>query len=91
MRYHGPMADREDAVARIRRGAKNLRFSDLCHLLERAGFVLDRTRGSHRIFRHAERPDVPFVNLQSARGGKAKPYQVKQVLNILEAYGLEVK
>jgi hypothetical protein len=35
-----------------------------------------RIKGGHHIFMHEEVPEI--LNLQS-RGGKAKPYQVKQV------------
>jgi hypothetical protein len=52
--------------------------------------VLDRKRGSHRIYRHPLRPDLPLVNLQESGAGKAKPYQVRQVLGIIETHGLKV-
>ena len=64
-------------------------FDDLCGLLEHVGFVLRRTAGSHRIYRHATRPALPLMNLQRAAGGKAKPYQVRQVLEVIEVNGLE--
>jgi hypothetical protein len=31
------------------------------------------------------------VNLQEGQAGKAKPYQVRQVLGLIDAYKLEVK
>jgi hypothetical protein len=43
--------------------------------------------GSHHIF---ARQDVrEFVNLQDV-GGKAKPYQVKQLLDLVERYNLPI-
>jgi predicted RNA binding protein YcfA (HicA-like mRNA interferase family) len=57
----------------------NIPFDDLCGLLERLGFER-RTRGSHNVFRRpglAERP-----NLQRS-GSHAKPYQVRQVRDII--------
>lgn len=52
------------------------------------GFWLDRINGSHHIFVH---PDVPeLVNLQNVKG-KAKPYQVKQLLQIIEQYNLQME
>jgi len=46
---------------------------------------LVRILGSHHIFAH---PDVPnLVNLQDV-AGTAKPYQVRQVLRLLERYDL---
>jgi hypothetical protein len=74
-----------------RRSPANIRFSDLRGLVERAGFVLRSTRGSHRIYRHATRREIPLINLQEERGGKAKPYQVRQVVRIIDEWELEVK
>jgi len=65
----------------------SIAFCDLCNLLERLGFE-KRTRGSHNIFRRngvSERP-----NLQKS-GAHAKPYQVKQVREILLRYRLADK
>lgn len=65
-------------------GDANVPFDDLCHLLDRLGFER-RTRGSHNIFRKdgiLERP-----NLQRAVGN-AKPYQVRQVRDIIVKYKL---
>ncbi len=65
-------------------GDANIRFNDLCSLLERMGFER-RTRGSHTIFRRAGIEDK--VNLQKD-GNKAKPYQVRQVRDIILKYRL---
>ena len=69
----------------------NVRFRDLCGLLLRIGYALDRKRGSHLIYRHSSQRDLPIVNLQEGPAGKAKPYQVRQVLGLIDAYKLEVK
>lgn len=66
-------------------GSKNIRFSDMVTLVEGYGFRLVRVNGSHHIF---SRPDIPnLVNIQNAQG-KAKPYQVRQFLRIVERYSL---
>jgi len=63
----------------------NVAFSDLCSLLLALGFR-ERVRGGHHVF---TRDDViERINLQKD-GNKAKPYQVKQVRNILQRYGKE--
>jgi hypothetical protein len=62
----------------------NISFDDLCHLLSRLGFER-RTRGSHNIFRKDGVVDMP--NLQKA-GGNAKPYQVRQVRDVIVRYKL---
>jgi hypothetical protein len=52
------------------------------------GFHLSRVSGSHHIF---SRPGVPeLLNLQEVRG-MAKPYQVRQLLQLAERYNLEVQ
>ena len=62
----------------------NIEFSGLSQLLIRLGFE-ERVRGSHHIF---TRDDVTeILNLQP-KGGKAKPYQIKQVRSILVKYQL---
>jgi hypothetical protein len=72
-------------LQKILMGSQNIRFNDLINLIEALGFVLDRVNGSHHIFKH---PDVQeLVNLQDVRG-EAKPYQVRQVVELIEAYGL---
>jgi predicted RNA binding protein YcfA (HicA-like mRNA interferase family) len=63
----------------------NLRFEKACTLARAFGFHLSRVSGSHHIF---ARPGVrELVNLQEV-AGKAKPYQVKQLLGLVERYNL---
>lgn len=63
---------------------KNILFDDLCGLLERLQFDR-RTKGSHTIFRRQGVNERP--NLQ--RDGKnAKPYQVRQIRDIIVRHGL---
>ena len=64
----------------------NINFQQLCNLMVRLGFE-QRIRGSHHIFRKSGIEEK--VNLQKD-GNKAKPYQIKQVRNIILRYKLEV-
>jgi predicted RNA binding protein YcfA (HicA-like mRNA interferase family) len=69
-------------------GSKNIRFEDFVSLVEAFGFRHVRTSGSHHIF---ERSGITeLVNLQN-RKGKAKPYQIKQFLELVELYNLELE
>jgi predicted RNA binding protein YcfA (HicA-like mRNA interferase family) len=69
-------------------GSKNISFSDVVLCIEAFGFVLTRVNGSHHIFVH---PGVPqLINLQNV-DGKAKPYQVRQFLQIVERYDLKME
>jgi len=62
----------------------NLKFEDLCGLLEKIGFE-KRIRGSHHMFR--KEGVLEKINLQRD-GNKAKTYQVRQVRAILLKYKL---
>lgn len=66
-------------------GSKNIRFHELVALVEAFGFRLARVNGSHHIFVHPRVREQ--VNLQDKRG-KAKPYQVRQFLELVEEYNL---
>jgi hypothetical protein len=90
MWYHHLVARWARVLDSARRGPANVSFDDLCSLVERIGYVKRRQTGSHRIYRHPARPDLPLINLQRSRSGKAKPYQVRQVLDIIDTYNLEV-
>ena len=62
----------------------NIAFRDLCGLLSALGFSL-RKKGSHHIFFRDGVAEI--LNLQP-KGGKAKPYQVKQVRSVVVRYKL---
>jgi len=58
---------------------KNFDFNDIVLILERFGFT-NRVKGSHHIFYKEGIEEI--INLQPL-DNKAKPYQVKQVREIL--------
>lgn len=62
----------------------NIPFADLRNLLEHLGFA-ERIHGSHHIFSKEGIEEI--VNLQP-KGNKAKPYQVKQVRDLIIKYKL---
>ncbi|MBI1879503.1 MAG: type II toxin-antitoxin system HicA family toxin [Chloroflexi bacterium] len=65
----------------------NISFVQLCGLLSSLGFN-ERIRGSHHIFTKESVEEI--LNLQP-KGANAKPYQVKQVRNVIIKYKLGVK
>lgn len=81
------MSKYEKLLLRLLRGTSdtNIAFTELCQLLTHFGFG-ERTRGSHHIFTKAGVEEI--LNLQPKQDGKAKPYQVKQVRNLLLKYKL---
>ena len=81
------MTHYEKFLKRLMDGAadKDISFSELCTLLHRLGFD-ERIRGDHHIFFKEGVDEI--LNLQP-RGVQAKPYQVKQVRNLIRKYHLE--
>lgn len=72
------MTTTTEILARMRRNPSGISFRDLCKVCDQY-FGKPRQFGtSHRVYRTPWQGD-PRVNIQSARG-KAKPYQVRQVL-----------
>ena len=76
----------EKILEKLLRGESdaNLRFEELCHLLQAKGFRM-RISGSHHIF--TKSGVIERINLQRD-GSKAKSYQVRQVRRILTNYKL---
>lgn len=60
-------------------------FRVLIQKVKRFGFMPVRQKGSHIRFVHPEVSDL--LNLQNIKG-KAKPYQLKQLLRIVEKHNL---
>lgn len=73
-------------LLRVLRGTADasIRFEELRGLLAHLGFE-ERVRGSHHIFTREGIEEI--LNLQS-RGAQAKPYQVKQVRQVVVKYKL---
>ena len=67
------------------RSDANIRFDDLCKLLLALNFD-QRTKGGHRIFTRDGMEEI--INLQPLRDGMTKPYQVRQVRQLLTKYQL---
>jgi predicted RNA binding protein YcfA (HicA-like mRNA interferase family) len=79
----------EQLLARLTTGnLRNVRFRDFCSLAEAFGFRLERVRGSHHIYRHVA--ISARLNLQDHRG-EAKPYQIRQLLTIVEECNLTLE
>ena len=75
-------------LKKILAGSGPIRFSEATALAEAFGFSLNRINASYHIFTHPETPEL--INLQNVNG-KAKPYQLKQLLSIVEKHGLHME
>lgn len=85
------MSKVEEILAQMQQNPKEVRFRDLCKVCD---FYFGRARqggSSHRVYKTPWQGD-PRVNIQNDKG-KAKSYQVKQVLKAIEKleenYGTE--
>lgn len=81
--------NRRKLLRRLAEGAlQSVAFGDLVNLVEGFGFRQQRVSGSHHIFAH---PGIPeLINLQELHGA-AKPYQIRQLLRLVERYNLELE
>lgn len=78
-----------ETIAKLEKEKANTRFSQLLKICEEF-FGRPRVKGSHHIFKTPWVGD-PRLNIQSDKG-KAKPYQVGQVIDALtKLAGIETK
>ena len=76
------MSDIQDILDLMARNTRGVSFADLCKVCE---FHFGKPRlgsGSHKIYRTPWQGD-PRINIQNNKG-KAKAYQVRQVLKAIE-------
>jgi len=81
------MAKIEDILEEMRRNPGNVRFKDVCKICEHFFGSPRKSASSHRIYKTPWQGD-PRINIQNHRG-KAKAYQVKQVLLAIEKLEVE--
>ena len=79
--------NKKKLLAKAASGSKNISFNEIVTLVEAFGFRLARINGSHHIFTHPQVREL--VNLQEV-SGKAKHYQVRQFLELVELYDLKL-
>lgn len=79
---------KDKLLKKLRSGSKNIKFTELQATTEYFGFHLDRISGSHHIYIHPKIPEL--LNIQNVKG-KAKPYQVKQFIALVERYNLTME
>ncbi len=69
----------------LKKNPKNVQFNKLCKAAELFGFRFRGGKGSHRIY--VRKGISGLLNFQNV-GGWAKPYQVKQLIKIIDKYDL---
>jgi hypothetical protein len=84
------MAKLDDLIEQMRREPQNVRYADACTVAD-AFFGKPRQQGtSHRVWKMPWAGD-PRVNMQEGKGGKAKAYQVQQLLTAIDRWYAEAK
>ena len=77
--------DREEIYRDLKERVTNVRFEELCRAVELFGFKFKGGKGSHRVF--VREGVKELLNFQDVKG-KAKPYQVRQFIRLIEKYNL---
>lgn len=83
------MAKWHKLLDKLLAGSYDIRFNEFVGLLERFGFGLARTQGSHHVFVHSD--VMEMLSIQPRKDGKAKPYQLRQFLRLVEEYDLRLE
>ncbi len=81
------MGDTTEIIKKMKQNPQNVRFADLCKIYDLYFGQARQKSSSHRIYKTPWQGD-PRVNIQNWKG-KAKAYQVKQVLNAIERLEVE--
>ena len=76
------MAIIKNIIIQMKQNQKNIRFFDLCKVCDHYFGEARQSGSSHRVYKTPWKGD-PRVNIQNDKG-KAKIYQVKQVLKAIE-------
>ena len=76
------MGKTNEMIKQMKQSPKNIRFADLCKICDLYFGQARQQSSSHRIYKTPWQGD-PRVNIQN-RKGKAKAYQVKQVLKAID-------
>jgi hypothetical protein len=77
-----------NAINELEKSPQNVKFSDLCKICDLYFGKARQKSTSHRIYKTPWHGD-PRINIQ-AKSGKAKVYQVKQVIKALKRLEVEI-
>lgn len=79
------MTRRRKLLEKARNNPASVRFQEICLLAEHLGFTKRGGKGSHIVY---EKDGVEEILTFQDRKGMAKPYQVKQLLAVIDKYRL---
>jgi hypothetical protein len=83
----------EELLKQVRENPADVRFTDIVKLAKQMGWEPVGGKGSHTVFKHPNgrliRNKFPIpLNLQEGKDGKAKAYQVEQLLDMALELGI---
>ena len=81
------MSKIDQILEQMRQSPNGIRFADLCRICDHFFGEARQRKSSHRVYKTPWQGD-PRVNIQNAKG-KAKSYQVKQILKAIERLDYE--
>jgi len=81
------MGNTSEILKQMKQTPKNVRFADLCKICDLHFGQARQKSSSHRIYKTPWQGD-PRVNIQNQKG-KAKAYQVKQVLKAIDRFEVD--
>jgi len=81
------MKDIEQKLKQCKNNPNDVKFSELCRICDFYFGEPRKSGSSHRVYKTPWRGD-PRVNIQNSKG-KAKAYQVRQVLKAIERLEVE--
>ena len=76
------MSKIDKTLEKMRQAPNGVKFSDLLKVCQHY-FGKPRIRGSHHFYKTPWKGE-PYVNIQKMKDGKAKAYQVRQVLDAIK-------
>ena len=76
------MAKIDEIISEMKQNPRGIRFSELCKVCDHSFGEPRKSASSHRVYKTPWQGD-PRINIQNYKG-KAKSYQVKQVLLALD-------
>lgn len=81
------MGKKEKIFVKANNSPQNITFDELCYLSKKVGFKKKKGgKGDHEKYFHPT-IKVPLV-FQPGKNGKAMPYQVRELLSVIEEYEL---
>lgn len=79
---------RRKAFSKLSRSPRSVSFRDLLKIVDLFGFTLRGIKGSHHLFKRGDIDEKLNLQKNPQDKNKAKEYQVKQLLNIINTHEL---